>query len=118
VHLDEWIIMPNHLHGIIVINNSRGASGRAQSQTKETCKGGSRTAPTKIKPLGQLIGAFKTMSTKRVNELRNTPGASIWQRNYYERIIRDEDELTSIRHYIYNNPACWSDDNENPANRT
>ncbi len=58
------------------------------------------------------------MSTKRVNELRNTPGASLWQRNYYERIIRDEDESTNIRQYIYNNPACWDDDNENPANRT
>ncbi len=56
--------------------------------------------------------------TRRINAMRDTPGASFWQRNYYERIIRDEDESTSIRQYIYNNPACWDDDNENPANRT
>jgi len=58
VDLDEWIIMPNHLHGIIVI----------------TCRGGSRTAPTKRKTLGRLLGAFKTVSTDHFNQGRGTPG--------------------------------------------
>ena len=99
VDLDEWIIMPNHLHGIVVINDE--------------CRGGSRTAPTH-KPLGRLIGAFKTVSTKQINQIRNTPGISVWQRNYYEHIIRNETELNSIREYVMCNPLKWDEDTENP----
>jgi len=102
VELDEWGIMPNHMHGIIVIT--------------DVCRGGSRTAPTgQRKPIGRLVGAFKTVSTKRINEIRNTPGAKIWQRNYYEHIIRDDDELNRICEYIANNPLQWEMDRENPA---
>jgi REP element-mobilizing transposase RayT len=97
VSLDAYVVMPNHLHGIIVITDG--------------CRGGSRTAPTgKHKPIGRLIGAFKTVSTKRVNELRHTPGTKLWQRNYWEHIIRDESELNRIRDYIRNNPAQWETD--------
>ena len=100
--LDEFIIMPNHFHGIIMIAGRGGG-----------CKGGSRTAPTtdyNHKPLGRLIGAFKTVSTKQINELNHTPGVKLWQRNYWEHIIRDETELHRIREYIINNPARWQDD--------
>ncbi len=101
VHLDEYIVMPNHFHGIIVLSDTGG--------------GGSRTAPTsKLKPLGRIIGAFKTVSTKRINELRGAPGLAVWQRNYYERIIRDDGELDGIRQYIVDNPAQWELDAENP----
>jgi len=102
VELDEWVIMPNHMHGIIVI--------------VDDCRGGSRTAPTrtaptvKRKPLGRLIGAFKTVSTKHINETRGTPGTRLWQRNYYEHIIRNENELNRIREYIVNNPSQWPSD--------
>ncbi|HHT9139412.1 MAG TPA: transposase, partial [Candidatus Tripitaka californicus] len=81
------------------------------------CRGGSRTAPTngiKHKPLGRLIGAFKTVSTKRFNEIRNASRIPIWQRNYYEHIIRNEDKLNRIREYIINNPLQWQFDRENP----
>ncbi len=100
--LDQWVVMPNHLHGIIILTND--------------CRGGSRTAPTMIKrkPLGQLIGAFKTVSTKRINKMRGTPGARMWQRNYYEHIIRNDDELDQIRQYIIDNPSRWALDRENP----
>ena len=102
VELDEWAAMPNHLHGIIVIAAD---------------KGGSRTAPTeKTKPLGRLIGAFKTVSTKQINNIRNNPGCPVWQRNYYERIIRNDTELERAREYIINNPLKWALDKENPAN--
>ncbi|MBI2303514.1 MAG: transposase [Chloroflexi bacterium] len=104
IHLDEWVVMPNHIHGIMV--------------TIADCRGGSRTAPTvtsKRKPLGRLIGAFKTVSTKHINDIRTTPGAKLWQRNYYEHIIRDEPSLHRIRQYITNNPARWETDRENPA---
>ena len=101
VELDEWMIMPNHMHGIIVIN--------------DVFKGGSRTAPTENrKPIGRLVGAFKTVSAKRINHLRDTLGVKIGQRNYFEHIIRNDDELNRIREYIANNPAQWKMDRENP----
>ncbi len=103
VELDTYVIMPNHLHGVIFILDS-------------DYTGGSRTAPTKRKPLGGLIGAFKTTSTKRVNSVRQTPGLQIWQRNYYEHIIRNEADLNRIREYIHYNPAQWAQDSENPSN--
>ena len=80
VGLETWVVMPNHFHGILVIrdDNSRGDSRIAPT-----------TEPMKRKPLGRLIGAFKTVSTKQINILRDTPGSPVWQRNYYERIIRD-----------------------------
>lgn len=79
---------------------------------------GSRTAPTVTrKPIGRIIGAFKTVSTKRINELRGTPGAPVWQRNYYEHIIRDEESLHRIREYIVNNPMQWELDRENSKGR-
>ena len=68
----------------------------------------------KRKPLGRLIGAFKTVSTKRINALRDTPGARLWQRDYFERIIRDEPEWIRIRQYIIENPQRWASDRNNP----
>ena len=92
VALDECVIMPDHIHGIICIYNAR--------------RGGSRTAPT-IKPLGRLIGAFKTVSTKHINQMRNTPGMQLWQRSFYDHIIRSEEDLNRVREYIANNPLQW-----------
>ena len=109
VDLDGWVVMPNHLHGVIMIDDvGRGGSGR----------GGSRTAPTdmaKRKPLGRLIGAFKTVSAKQINNLRGMSGAPVGQRNYYEHVIRAEDELDRIRGYIDDNPRMWEMDRENPT---
>lgn len=102
VNQDEWVVMPNHLHGIMILTEPDGM-------------GGSRTAPTENrKPIGRLIGAFKTVSTKRLNAMRNTPGVPVWQRNYYEHIVRSEESLDRIRRYIVDNPACWEEDPENP----
>ncbi len=102
VGMDEWVVMPNHLHGIIILS-------------EPDCRGGSRTAPTKNrKSIGRLIGAFKTVSTKRLNAMRSTPGVPVWQRNYYEHIVRSEESLTRIRQYIVDNPARWEEDPENP----
>lgn len=105
VHLDEYIIMPNHLHGIVVIS--------------DVVQGGSRAAPTasvpKRKALGSIIGAFKTVSAKRINELLDTHGSPVWQRDYWERIIRDQAEMNRIRQYIRENPAHWASDPENPS---
>ncbi|MFH1708779.1 MAG: transposase [Planctomycetota bacterium] len=99
VHLDDSIIMPNHIHSIITIN---------------ACGGGSRTAPTKQKSLGSIMGAFKTVSTKRINMMLQSPRQAFWQRNYHEHIIRDEGELLGIRKYILHNPYRWAFDRDNP----
>jgi REP element-mobilizing transposase RayT len=61
-----------------------------------------------------MVGSFKSAVTKRINQSRNTPGAPVWQRNYYERVIRDERELDGIRQYIVDNPAKWAVDENHP----
>jgi putative transposase len=109
VELDEWVIMPNHLHGIIFISSDNIISTDRG--------GGSRTAPTgerKMKPLGRLIGAFKTISTKQINFIRKTSGVPFWQRNFYEHVIRDDYALNRLREYITTNPLRWDLDRENP----
>lgn len=111
VDLDAWVVMPNHIHGILVMDVGARPSPSV---------GARRDAPLPIikrKPLGQLIGAFKTVSAKRINEHRATPGHPVWQRNYYEHIIRNEAALGRIRAYIHNNPAQWALDNDNPNRR-
>ena len=62
------------------------------------------------------MAQFKSIVTKQINLLRNTPGIPIWQRNYYEHIIRNDDDLNRIHRYIESNPSMWADDTENPAN--
>jgi REP element-mobilizing transposase RayT len=113
VELDEWTVMPNHLHGILVIvdDDALGGSGRGASG-----RGASRSAPTVgRKPLGRLVGAFKTVSSKKINDLRGRPGAPFWQRDFWDHIIRNERALKAIREYIQNNPACWEADKLHPA---
>ena len=119
VSLDAWVIMPNHLHGIIVVQDDDapgvgegrggGGGGRARPPPPPT-----DATPAKRKPLGRLVGAFKTVSTKRINQLRDMPGTQVWQRNYWEHVIRDEESLNRIREYIQNNPARWSEDQLHP----
>ncbi len=113
VTLDEFVVMPNHLHGLIMITDD---SRRGNSDGMR--RGVSLTAPTgataKRKPLGRLIGAFKTVSTKRVNRLHGLPGSPLWQRNYFEHVVRNEESLTKIRQYIRDNPLRWEFDKENP----
>jgi REP element-mobilizing transposase RayT len=108
VSLDEFVLIPNHVHGILIIENV--CSGNV-------CTGGSGTAlsNTKSKSLGSLVGAFKTVSTKHINKVQNTPDAKVWQRNYYDRIIRNIEELTRIREYILDNPMNWNKNRYKPS---
>ncbi len=111
VTLDEYVVMPNHLHGVIAIDTRRGGSRTAP--TRETAPTPA-TMPYNRKPLGRLIGAFKTVMTKQFNLAHGIKGHPVWQRNYYERIIRDGNELARIRKYILDNPTQWAFDRENP----
>jgi REP element-mobilizing transposase RayT len=63
--------------------------------------------------LGVLVGRYKTAVTTRINNLRRSKGAKVWQRGYYERIIRNERELRATRQYIIKNPVRWAEDREN-----
>lgn len=128
IQLGAFIIMPNHIHIIIFILTPIGATRLGFSKTnfiesslqKETTKSneGSPLLPRGPKPasLGTIISQFKSRVTKRlwnIKSLKNTP---IWQRNYYEHIIRDEKDLQNKTDYIEANPMLWDEDDENPIN--
>lgn len=120
VHLDEFVVMPNHFHGILWLDDEKTNVGAtrwvAQLPMSQKERATHQVAPTGpvSGSLGAIIGQFKSITTKRVNAIRSTPGLPLWQRNYYERIIRDEDELLALREYILMNPLRWGDDEENP----
>jgi REP element-mobilizing transposase RayT len=63
--------------------------------------------------LPEIVRALKTFSARRINEMRHTPGAPVWQRNYYEHVVRNDGELLRVREYILNNPLDWENDREN-----
>ncbi len=98
--LDEFIVMPNHIHGIIVINNNVG--------------NGLKPFPTdKIYSLSEIIRGLKTFSSRRINVLIEYSKFS-WQKSFYDHIIRNEQSLQKIREYIRYNPLKWYEDPENP----
>lgn len=104
--MDEFVVMPNHLHGIIVIDG-RGTACRARIE-ESFGRPVAGSLPT-------IIRSFKSAVSKRINQMRVNPGVPVWQRNYYERVIRDEQELNGIQHYIADNPAKWAEDENCPA---
>lgn len=113
VLLDEFIVMPNHFHAIVFLPDaSESAAVGAHSRAPVGQGSILWRAP---KSLGSLVAGLKSTATKQINTLRATPGAPIWQRNYYEHIIRDDEALRRIREYIANNPALWESDTENPG---
>ena len=150
IQLDEFVIMPNHFHGIIWIVDEvqrRGTACRAQNACRipdsgrapeivsmvrdrsvhcghgTPCPYDPNIAPTpdlKFERFGRpvsgslptIIRSFKSAAGKYVNEVRESPGTPVWQRNYYERIIRNDDELLRTRDYIRANPENWQSDEE------
>ena len=100
IELDCFVIMPNHIHGIIkiVVAAFKPAKNREE---------GLPTPTQKNHALPEIIRGFKTFSARKINNLRNIQNVSVWQRNYYEHIVRSESDLNSIREYIFNNPMKW-----------
>jgi REP-associated tyrosine transposase len=143
VELDAMVIMPNHVHGVIVITGPQDATQAAKTigsvvpgpEIVIPCKGeasvppdrpenpsGPHASPLRPRPIGTQPGSlssivqnFKSISTRKMNAARRAPGTLVWQRNYYEHVVRNEVELTAIREYILGNPARWDDDENNPA---
>jgi REP element-mobilizing transposase RayT len=119
IKMDKFIVMPNHLHGIVFINrDTMGATRRSplQNDGSPSPKGRRFSPGPARRSLGSLISGFKSSVTRRINEMHGKPGMTVWQRNYYEHVIRNEEELNSIRQYIIDNPKQWELDRENPVN--
>ncbi|MBN8705924.1 MAG: transposase [Bacteroidetes bacterium] len=117
LELYDWILMPNHFHGIIAIKSPEICRGdRLVAHSVMECEiqipGDQPVAPTgpKSKTIGAFIAGFKAAVTTKINTLRHTPGAQVWQRNYYEHVIRNEPEFNRIKEYIQNNPMQWEED--------
>lgn len=109
VALDVYRVMPNHFHGIVWLTNEPEKQARQASPLPKPLKGPEPGS------LGAVVGGVKSASTRRINQERGTAGVVFWQRNYWERIIRNERELEAIRRYIWNNPANWRRDQLHPG---
>lgn len=131
VILGEWVVMPDHFHAIVRLDSSLSL-GRATGASDVGATGirplGGSPSPSHANPpalppvhpgrptgpssrsIGALMAGFKSITTKRINILRNSPGAALWQRNYYEHIIRNDGEYVRIAEYIACNPARWGKD--------
>ncbi len=94
VLIDEFMSMPNHMHGILFLREWDDVGAHCNVPLPDT-------------PQTEQFG--KSTETKQINELRSTLGKPVWQRNYFERVIQDEDELNRIREYIIYNPIKWAD---------
>jgi REP element-mobilizing transposase RayT len=135
VVVDTFVVMPNHTHGVIIItdppddgdgdapdrsssvSDGDGHNIRGGSSAMNPHHGGNpdRTFGGAIAgSLSTIMRQFKSMVTKRINRLRDTPGADVWQRNFYERVVRNRAELNRIRRYIRRNPAEWDTDRVHP----
>lgn len=133
--LDKFVIMPNHVHGVVFIDN--GIKG-VKCDDVDNRFGGIKTSgvETGFKPvstdinqctkqnqinnqhtkhysLSEIIRGFKTFSARRINEMQNTSGQPFWQSRFYEHVIRDDRALNRIRQYIIDNPINWQDDRNN-----
>jgi putative transposase len=130
LHEDEFMIMPNHAHGIIRIVDQVGTPRRGVQDGEDTQTGQragqwarQRRAPTREsfgKPVSgsipTIVRAYKSAVTYVVNAAENMRGSSLWQKNYYEHIIRNDRELNNIGWYILNNPLNWQLDRDNLHN--
>jgi REP element-mobilizing transposase RayT len=132
VETGAFVIMPNHVHGIIFINERRGTVSVPRDNqplnkletpnSNETSEQGGETPPLRVirvPTLGQVVAYFKYQSTKELNTVENAGTVTkFWQRNYYEHVIRNESDLQNKTDYIEANPLLWNEDDENPANVT
>jgi putative transposase len=102
VELEEFQVMPNHLHGIILVRKQiKNPNEKADLNT--FLRSPSQT-------IGAMMRGFKSSVTSKINTIRNTPGEMIWQRNFYDHIIRNGESFVRIADYIRNNVYLWKED--------
>ena len=131
LQLGAFVIMPNHVHGIIFITTNRRGEAQSVSPRNDPNNniqdayddetnnlGGDASQPPLRKPtLGQIVAYFKYQSTKEMNRIETDKAITkFWQRNYYEHIIRNEKDLQNKTNYIQANPLLWDEDDDNPQN--
>ena len=115
VQLDAFVVMPNHVHGILCIDHDVGAvlappaPGAASGAPTLPAAGAASGAST----LGEIMRAFKSLSAIAANRILGRSGVPFWQRNYYEHIVRNDHDLDEIREYIVGNPVNWEKDENN-----
>jgi REP element-mobilizing transposase RayT len=103
VSLDAYVVMPNHFHAVLFLHHQERATQRV-APTEETPPG------PKAASVRAIVGQFKSQVTKRLTSIAGNIKEPVWQRNYYEHVIRDEDDLNRIRQYTEDNPAGWLKD--------
>jgi len=121
---ETFIVMPNHVHCVVMFENDPpdvGATHASPSGHVRPGVGATHASPSwengpKKRSLGAVIGSFKAAATRHINKNSQTPGLPVWQRNYHEHVVRDEEELAIILEYIENNPLKWELDEEHPSN--
>jgi putative transposase len=111
--LDEMVVMPNHVHGIVFIEDNNPVAAVHELPLRDNESSEEYRIRRRRMLLPKLVGYFKMNSAKAINLLLDSSGIPVWQRNYYEHIIRNEGELNRIRRYIYYNPQQWEQNDEN-----
>ena len=102
--LDAFVVMPNHIHGIMIIDNKIVETGFKPVSTQSNIK---------THGIFEFVRALKTFSSRGMNNLENTAGKQRWQTRFHDHIIHDEQEFKRIQQYIYNNPSSWANDSLN-----
>ncbi len=115
VETADFVVMPNHIHGILFFyENGAFAVGATRRRVPRSSAGVAPTKKLQAGLLGAIMTQFKSIVTKRIKLLPGGSGIPVWQRNYYEHIIRDQVDYERIVGYILENPANWSEDDDNP----
>ena len=104
--LDAFVVMPNHVHGILIL----GDVGAGFKPAPTVVAG----RPPRRHAIPEIVRAFKTFSARQINVQAQSVGRHVWQRGYYDHVVRDDRDLGRIRDYIFTNPLRWSMDRENP----
>ena len=111
VVLDAFVVMPNHVHGIVGITEKVAKSGGSRDMARHVPTDGTRAFSKPLAGvLSTIVGAFKSAVTRRINRIRDTPGETVWQTRFHDHIVRNRRSLNRIRQYIRENPARWAQD--------
>jgi REP element-mobilizing transposase RayT len=114
VDLDAYVVMPNHIHGLIVLPRAPRARHAVPLQDNSVLAPARSFGSPQSRELPTVVRSFKSACTRRVNQMQGTAGEPLWQRGYHEHVVRGSDDLEQLRRYIAENPLNWALDRENP----